>query len=391
MLRLTTQLRTLHLTHWVLQLTMEGNITNTTYYNTTMISPNTSSNVIIVNPDVECMDFLFIIYVVIFGPICAFGIVGNVLSVVVMQWEKKNHVATFLLQSLAMADNLFLLTTGFVQIYSALTLYFGYDDVWITPYLQTYVWPLVHMTQLGTIYMTVLIAANRYIAICRPFQASTLCTLTKVRLQVAIMSAFCFLYCIPRFLEYQLGEEFSPHDNRTYPRAIPFLVQDKLYNIIYENVLYCLFVFLGPLVILVFLNACLIRELWRSRRRLSQQLPGQSDDEETNITQVMIFIMLIFVVCQAPAFLNQLLNYTETYACHQPYLYYFHLSNLLVSANSATNFIVYCAFRKQFRERLKAFCRRDRMALKYTDSVYTYDGRTASLYATRNGRNADHV
>ena len=368
--------------------TNDSNIT--VLYNTTP-PDGAAEEEMMVNPDVECMDFLFIIYVVIFGPICIFGILGNVLSVVVMQWEKKNHVATFLLQSLAMADNLFLLTTGFVQIYSALTLYFGYNDVWITPYLQTYVWPLVHVTQLGTIYMTVLIAANRYIAICRPFQAPTLCTLTKVRIQVAVISTFCFLYCIPRFMEYHIGEEYSPQENRTYTIAIPFLVKDKLYNIIYENVLYCLFVFLGPLVILVALNACLIRELWRARRRLSQQLPGQSDDEEANITQVMIFIMLIFVVCQAPAFLNQLLNYTETYACHQPYLYYFHLSNLLVSANSATNFIVYCAFRKQFRERLRAFCRRDRMALKYTDSVYTYDGRTASMYASRNGKSADHV
>ena len=365
---------------------MTSNYSNVTVVFTT--PPSNDVNTMqeeIASPDVECKNFLFIIYVIIFGPICLFGLIGNVLSVIVMQWEKKNHVATFLLQSLAMADNLFLLTTGFVQIYSAVTLFFDYDDVWVGPYLKTYVWPLVHITQLGTIWMTVLIAANRYIAVCRPFQAPTLCTINKVRIQVLSVAIFCFVYCIPRFLEVHIGYTFSEVDNTTYPQAVPYLVKDKLYNIIYENVLYCLFVFLGPLVILLVLNVCLIRELWRARKRMSQ-LPGQTDDEEANITQVMIFIMFIFVVCQAPAFLNQLLNYTETYACYKPYLYYFHLSNLLVSTNSASNFIVYCAFRKQFRDRLRAFCKRDRMALKYTDSVYTYDGRTSSMYASKIGR-----
>jgi len=34
-----------------------------------------------------------------------------------------------------------------------------------------------------------------------------------------------------------------------------------LYNIVYENILYSLFVFLGPLLILVSLNACLVNSL----------------------------------------------------------------------------------------------------------------------------------
>lgn len=36
----------------------------------------------------------------------------------------------------------------------------------VYPYLQTYAWPLTHMCQMGTVYMTVLIGLNRYIGEC---------------------------------------------------------------------------------------------------------------------------------------------------------------------------------------------------------------------------------
>jgi len=45
---------------------------------------------------------------------------------------------------------------------------------------------------------------------------------------------------------------------------VPVSVQTDLknsltYQVLYENLLYCLFVFLGPLLVLIVLNACLIQ------------------------------------------------------------------------------------------------------------------------------------
>jgi len=93
-----------------------------------------------------------------------------------------------------------------------------------------------------------------------------------------------------------------------------WLKESFLYNVIYENILYCLFVFLGPLLILVSLNACLVSELLRARRRLRERrLPAAMcgdasvEGSEQNLTLVMIVIIVVFVVCQTPAFVNQLL------------------------------------------------------------------------------------
>lgn len=145
------------------------------------------------------------------------------------------------------------------------------------------------------------------------------------------------------------------------------LVKNKTYQIVYENVLYCLVVYLGPLGLLVFFNVGLIRELLQTRRDRRRSHGGvvvvsaHSDDrrERNNITLVMLVIILIFLVTQTPAYINQLLYYflAETYyECGEIYFYYFHLSNLVVSSNSSLNFVVYCVCRRNFRRRLAALC-----------------------------------
>jgi len=81
------------------------------------------------------------------------------------------------------------------------------------------------------------------------------------------------------------------------------------------------------------------------------------------MTQVMIIIVVIFVVCQTPAFVNQLVYVIGVAdSCGHPYYYYYHFSNIIVSANSAVNFVVYCVFRRQFRRRLR--CRQFRRRLR---------------------------
>ena len=314
--------------------------------------------------DLQCNLFPFIIYIGVFGPMCVFGLCGNTISFLVLQWEKQNHAATFLLQTMAVADNIFLLTSGCsLMLSTILPMIRNDDDSMVTVYLQVYAWPLVYITQMWTVWITVLIALNRYIAICRPFQAQLLCTLSRVRMQVAVAAIVTIVYNIPRFLEHHIVHvttvDATTNTTRVDTTANETrMKQNSHYNFVYENLLYCLFVFLGPLVILIFLNISLARELYEIRRRLLQRhLPQGSDSEEHNLTLVMMIIVLFFIICQTPAFGNQLLYQYVKYVCGQPYFYYFHISNLMVQANSCFNFVIYCAFRKQFRVRLRAFCR----------------------------------
>jgi len=221
---------------------------------------------------------------------CVFGLVGNGLSWAVLRWDRRSSgkVATFLLQTMAVVDNLFLLTAGISHITTAVTLYIdamsaasppteagnvslatplgmeapptqwidlinitaglrpfsglghrtevgnsslatpigmevpsspgpdyinitsmsrppvGVVRAYITAYVTVCVWPLVHITQMWAVWITVLVAFNRFVAICMPFQAHRLCTMKQVRYQMAGLCLSIIIYNIPRWLEYHV-------------------------------------------------------------------------------------------------------------------------------------------------------------------------------------------
>ena len=303
--------------------------------------------------DIDCIQFTFYAYVIFFGNMCLFGLLGNGLSWAVLSSDRRSsgRVATFLLQTMAVVDNLFLLTAGISHITTAVMLYidatwesnahnglatpssainlslaspifvdapptvapsysnsatelhppvggitsamvgaYSHNDLappssvinlslatpisvdapptrgsdynatelhppvgvvraythegvalpssainlslatpisvppthgsehnatelhppvgvvraYITAYVTVCVWPLVHITQMWAVWITVLVAFNRYVAICMPFQAHRLCTMRQVRCQMACLGLSIILYNIPRWLEYKV-------------------------------------------------------------------------------------------------------------------------------------------------------------------------------------------
>ena len=66
-----------------------------------------------------------------------------------------------------------------------------------------YVNPLGYMAECATMWLTVLIAVNRYIAVCHPFKANRFLTIRTARIQVQLhesfFHSFCFSHCHLRF------------------------------------------------------------------------------------------------------------------------------------------------------------------------------------------------
>ena len=124
----------------------------------------TSSPVVTATDDTHpCGVFFFVVYGPVFGTICVLGLLGNSLSFAVLTKFARRSVATYLLKAFAVTDNIFLATAAFIQMYPAMSIFFGLSDQLepIYPYLQTYAWPVAHMVQMGTVWMMVLVATNR--------------------------------------------------------------------------------------------------------------------------------------------------------------------------------------------------------------------------------------
>ncbi len=305
-----------------------------------------------------CGLFFIIIYGPLYIVVCIFGLIGNSLSFAVLHKYSRSNVATFLLKALAVSDNLFLVTALFVQTFTAMLLSMGRQDVLapVYPYIQTFVWPVTHMIQMGTVWMMVLIATNRYIAVCKPLHAPHLITKRNVKIQIGVMALCIIAYNIPRYFEFKyIPQNVTLANNETVLEEVNIgLASKMIYNILYENISYCLFVFLIPLIVLVVLNVHLVREL-KAAQKNREIITSRTSTEENNITLVMIVIILVFIVCQTPSALNQILFYImddkQKVICSH-YMRFYHICNLLIIMNSSMNFVIYCVFRRQFQQDL---------------------------------------
>ena len=286
----------------------------------------------------SCLLYNFIMYAIIIGLICMFGFVGNVIAFVVFCRDKIKTSTSFLFQGLSVIDFLLLLIV--FPLYS-LTTFVEYTEICQegeTLSWKIYLLPCAFIFQTATIWVTVLVGFNRYIAVCHPFKAARLCTVFQARCQLGIVLLFSVLYTAPKFAEVPTS-----------------LGDSELYNIVYNNIMYTIFLLLLPLFGLAILNIRLVKALkeLRHKRAKMQSLRQQQDN---NVTFVLIIVVIVFIICQSPALVNQILwtLLPETYRDCGGFQFYFRrFSNMLVVANSAVNFPIYVVFNTRFRQVLK--------------------------------------
>ena len=182
----------------------------------------------------------------LFGTVFAFGLIGNSLSFAVLHKYSSGNVGAYLLKALAITDNIFLATT--------LGLLIAITSELSTQIILEVLIVLANATMSWTVWMIVIVAGNRYIAVCRPMVASRLCTINKVRLEILIVVGAGCVFNIPH-----------------------------LFNIsgimpLYFFVFHCIFVFLLPLAIIIFFNVHLMRSLQLAQRIIMIMMSRSNND-----------------------------------------------------------------------------------------------------------------
>lgn len=139
---------------------------------------------------------LYQIMASIFGSlIFVIGFVGNVLVIVVVIRTKAMHTPTnCYLLSLAVADIIVLLSATLPSVPEP----FFMIDEW--PFGRTMCSIIVFLQYLGVNASSLSIGAftvERYIAICYPMKAQTICTVRRAKRIIVIIWTFLLLYCVP--------------------------------------------------------------------------------------------------------------------------------------------------------------------------------------------------
>jgi len=227
------------------------------------------------------------------------------------------------------------------------------------PYL---LFPLMNILLTCSVYMTVSISVERYLAIFYPLvykarQGSAARSQSWHILPVIILA---IIINIPTFLcskvevvtQDLLEERFDPS---TPSHSLPALestligvtdIRKHQYYVFYYHAL-TRFLLLGfiPMVLLIVLNL----------RVFSAIQARKSTCRDASYSNILLLIVLVFILCHSP---RLFLNFYELVLDHCGPPIWFEvlsvMSNCLVTLNSALNFFIYCLAGAKFRQGLRS-------------------------------------
>lgn len=353
-------------------------------YNVTNMTDSESEDYII-NDCESPVTFQYYSWGITANVVACYGIIGNILSIVVLRHRQMRNSTSYYLISLAVYDIVLLL---FMSLFLALpTLYLEKDVLegyfFAYPYMHPFVYPVALIAQTGTVYTTLAFTVERYIAVCKPLHAANTCTMSRTKRVIMIIFVASVTYNIPRFLEYRTTENWSDYYNRTVPTIeMTEIGNNKLFKEVYFIYAYLCIMFLIPFSLLTVLNILLIRAV--NKARATRNCISSSSSKDTNLTVMLIVVINVFLGCQLPALVDNIIvaifDHTQL-ECSVPWVRFTTISNLLVVLNSAINFILYCLLSKRFRRVfLKIF------HFKKSEPKFKYTVRQSSIYI----RNINH-
>lgn len=287
--------------------------------------------------------------------LCLFGILGNIIVFVVFWKDTVKTSASFLFQALAVVDTLFLIAVCFLFVPRSIEYYSHY----LQAYVHVYIFPFAMISQTAAMWGTVVIAVNRFIAVCMPFQAARWCTVQQAQIQFSILIICAVVYCLPEFFRGYLAtvvaDPQQPNNSIIYNRVeLTEFGKSDAYRTVYKNIMYLIFLLTLPLVIVIYLNVRLIVALNALHKKRSE-MQSLRQQQDNNVTLVLIIVIFVFIFCQAPALVNQIFWNIDALkdtgqGCAKFHAYYREITNMLVTFNSAVNFVIYYLFNTRFRQ-----------------------------------------
>ncbi|EGT40723.1 hypothetical protein CAEBREN_00218 [Caenorhabditis brenneri] len=228
-------------------------------------------------------------------------------------------------------------------------------------------------------WLTVLLAAQRYVSISHPLHSRTACNVKNVRLATLVITTVSLLCGLPKSFDYEYDTVHGwvyTHDTWTYATSC-VMVQTSLLNRMGQTVFFNIYFWtraLGfiilPSFLLVLLNGLLIKGIRKAQRRKLRLLREKRSEEaarqrDSNSTSLMLVaIVSIFLIVNLPqAIFMGLLCVCETFSIRLPILegafpaVFLLSSNMIVIATYPINFGIYCFMSSSFRQTFKLlFC-----------------------------------
>lgn len=282
------------------------------------------------------------------------GIFANIVSLIILSRPQMRSSINCGLQGLAVFDTVVLmcavLMMGLKKLGSKVQFLRIYSLA-ISPYIIPVAYPVGLIAQTGSVWTTVAVTVERYIAVCHPLKAKSMCTYRRARIFNAIIMVMSILYNIPRFWEVEHTEVYSDELNKTIYKVVASQLRvNKLYYEVYHIWLYIFVMYLIPFLILTVFNIY----IWRTVRRanLERQVLSRKQEGEFSLAIMLLCVVIVFLMCNILALIVNIIEYFDIFLSALV-----RVSNLLITVNSSVNFVIYCIFGRKFKRTfLILFC-----------------------------------
>ncbi|XP_015666881.1 thyrotropin-releasing hormone receptor-like [Protobothrops mucrosquamatus] len=335
--------------------------------------------------------------------ICGIGIIGNAMVVTVVLTTRDMRTPTnCYLVSLAVADLIVLVAAGLPNISDSLagTWIYGFAGCLGITYFQ-------YLGINASSWSITAFTVERYIAICHPMKAQTMCTVSRAKRIMAFVWILISVYCMLWFFLVDVAA------NNSQQLECGYKVSRNLYLPIYL-LDFALF-FITPLLLTTVLYGLIgkvllqshalhhpagLSECWRERsnqeKNGTEVGPSRAGSSRTRVpvssrkqvTKMLAVVVALFALLWMPYRTLVLVN---SFVEH-PYLdrWFVLFCRICIYTNSAINPIIYNLMSQKFRLAFKKLCKYSEEELQRQRSFHTASGNDSSRKVGPIGQQANH-
>ncbi|XP_013381671.1 probable G-protein coupled receptor B0563.6 [Lingula anatina] len=288
--------------------------------------------------------------------ICLYGIISNILNIVVLSSNKlKDSLYTYLL-GLAIADLLSLV----LFLFSSLTrgLYNG-DFGWMT--FEVYIYfPFASASTMASALQTIAVTIERFFWVSKPMKSKQFCTrelAVKVTLGIYIT---CIIFNIPRCFAFTLAKQVSCNSTESadfYHFSYTEFGTSSFYMA--HSWVSLIGITFGGILFLLIFNILLFRAVYISNKT-SITMVSSSQQQRTKhqqrLTMTLVSVVTVFLIGELPsAMVNRSVSVAiygqgdMSVLSNQTYQLMSLLGTTLVVLQHSLNFVIYCVLNRRFR------------------------------------------
>ena len=252
-------------------------------------------------------------------------------------------------------------------------------SLYVYPRIYPYMYTLDIMFQIGAVWLNLGMSMDRFIAIHFPLKSLKFCTIRNAKKIIVIIFLFSFFYSLPRYFEYHTKiEKFTINESETYEfvhNDLTNLGKSKLYRKIIYVWMYVCLQSVAPLILLSIINIALVISLRKSGQFLSRfnhnhttqlknysitiqhlRLTTTKYSKRQDITIMLIFVVVLYVVLQAPAvFCNCIYGFNYSHIRNDSLHFNATICNIGNFFNKYIFFLKYFSFRRELLVFFRSF------------------------------------